>query len=107
MRVAADQDRAKIYPHHLEDRHPAPTSKVAQLPASSGPLTPSSGSRPDVQIKSEGRMRPDGEAGSPETAPPAQPPPTSQGAQVRVTWNGQPDVVMIHSDLEDESDPHL
>ena len=92
---------------------------VAQLPASSRPLAPSSGSRPDVPIKSEGRLRPDVEAVQrekvrsprkfeaggalrPETAPPPQPPPTSQGAQVRVTWNGQPDVVMIHSDLEDD-----
>ena len=80
---------------------------VAQSLASSKPLTPSSGSRPDVRIKSEGRMRPDAEAGYPGTAPPPQPPPTSQGAQVRVTWNGQPDVMMIHSDLEDEDDPRL
>ena len=87
---------------------------VAQPLTSSKPLAPSSGSRPDVQIKSEGRMRPDAEgaprgaassrAGAirPETVPPPQPPPTSEGAQVRVTWNGQPDVVMIHSDLEDD-----
>ena len=97
---------------------------AAQLQTTGKPLAPSSGSRPDVPIKSEGQMRPDGEAvqrekirsprkfeaGSairPETAPPPQPPPTSQGAQVRVTWNGQPDVMMIHSDLEDEDDPRL
>ena len=78
---------------------------VAQLlTSSSKPLTPSSGARPDVQVKSEGRMRPDDGAGYPGAARLL---PTSQGAQARTTWDGLPDVMMILSDLEEEDDPRL
>lgn len=38
----------------------------------------------------------------PKAAPPPFPPPTSAEARGRVTWSGQHDIVMIHSDLEDE-----
>ena len=72
--------------------------------SSSKPLAPSSGSRPDVQVKSEGRMRPDDGAGYPGVA---RIQPTSQGAQARTSWDGLPDVMMIHSDLEEEDDPRL
>ena len=75
---------------------------VAQpLTSSSKPLQSSSASRPDVRVKSEGRMPPDDGAGYPGTAPPL---PTSQGAHARTTWDGLPDVMMIHSDLEEEDD---
>ena len=77
---------------------PATTEPVALEPATAEPAA-LSGSR-DRTTPTETSSR----AGAirPETAPPPQPPPTSQGAQVRVTWNGQPDVVMINSDLEDD-----
>ena len=77
--------------------------------SSSKPLAPSSGSRPDVQVKSEGRMRP-GDSGAYSGAGypgAARIQPTSQGAQARTSGDALPDVMMIHSDLEEEDDPRL
>ena len=75
---------------------------VAQpLTSGSKPLTSSSGSRPDVQVQSDGRMRPGDGAGYPGAAQLLR---TSQGAHAPTTWDGLPDVMMIHSDLEEEDD---
>ena len=78
--IAADQDPSG----HPQDQKPLQTVIVEPPPSSSGnkALVPVAGSRPDVPIKSEGRMRPS--AG-------ARP---SSGAQT-------PDVMMIHSNGED------
>ena len=100
-RTEAGQDRSK----HPEDRQPVQIATVAQpLTSTSKPLTPSSGSRPDVRVKSEGRMRPDDGAGYPGVA---RIQPTSQGAQAPTPWDALPDVMMIHSDLDEEDDPPL
>ena len=76
---------------------PLPSSSSS---SSSKALVPSAGSRPDVPVKSEGRMRPGAGAK-----------PTSQVAQVPLPpplltpWDALPDVMMIHSDLEEEEAP--
>ena len=99
-RIAAGQDRSR----HPQDREPVQIATVDQpLPSSSSnskALVPSAGSRPDVPVKSEGRMRPGAGAK-----------PTSQVAQVPLPpplltpWDALPDVMMIHSDLDEEDAP--
>ena len=49
-------------------------------------------------------MRPDDGAGYPGAA---RIQPTSQGAQAPTPWGALPDVMMIHSDLDEEDDPPL
>ena len=100
-RIPAGQDLSK----HPQDREPVQIVTVEQPLPSSGSssskaLTPSAGSRPDVPIKSEGRMRPG--AGAKPTSQVAQaplPPP------LLTPWDALPDVMMIHSDLEEEEMP--
>ena len=99
-RIAAGQDLSK----HPQDREPVQIVTVDHpLPTNSSigkALTPSAGSRPDVPVKSEGRMRPGAGAR-----------PTFQAAQVSLPpqpltpWDALPDVMMIHSDLEEEEAP--
>ena len=100
-RIPAGQDLSK----HPQDREPVQIATVEQPLPSSGSssskaLVPNAGSRPDVPIKSEGRMRPGAGAK-----------PTSQVAQVPLPpplltpWDALPDVMMIHSDLEEEEAP--
>ena len=67
----------------------------------SRPLAPSGGLRPDVPIKSEGRMPQGAGAGYPK---PARIQPTSPGAQAPLQRDALPDVMMIHSDLEEDED---
>ena len=64
-------------------------------------LAPSDGLRPDVPIKSEGRMSHGAGAGYPQ---PARILPTSSGAQAPLPRDALPDVMMIHSDLEEDED---
>ena len=55
---------------------------------------------PDAEGAQRAKMSRRGSAIRPETTPPLQP--TPERAQVLVTWKGEPDVVMIHSDLEED-----
>ena len=101
QRIAADLDLSR----HPQDRQPVQIATVAQplTSSSSGsrPLAPSGGLRPDVPIKSEGRMPQGGGAGYPK---PARIQPTSPGAQAPLQRDALPDVMMIHSDLEEDED---
>ena len=79
QRIAADLDLSR----HPQDRQPVQIATVAQpltsSSSSSRPLAPSSGSRPDVPVKSEGRMHQGAGAGYPK---PARIQSTSSGAQL-------------------------
>ena len=114
QRIEAGRDLSR----HPQDRQPvqvvtvaeplrAPCPKVGHFPktsssSSSRALVPSVGSRPDVPVKSEGRMSQGVGAGYPK---PARIQPTSAGAQAQTPTDALPDVMMIHSDLEDEDSP--